>query len=251
MDPEERALANQLESASGHLNRLHDQFFKLQQAIAVQNKVVVRCRKKLRSYPSDKYWSNVTKRTWPMDIVWMITNSNVEIAETLFNGRQAVYLSMIGPKSKVRAMLLIKHCLQSRSTMKQVDDLYDNLFINSWALIQRFPKWSKYKMTYDLRTMAVCNFERRRFTAQGMTMTWLGHEGIIKIDVGSDCQWMLKHLKDMTATVQRAGMRRLVNLSWTLLETKTGLVVRYKPIPEGTVVIYGGRPKRLMLARRF
>ena len=248
MDPEERALVNQLESASGHLNRLHDQFFKLQRAITVQADVVATCRKKLRAYPSDKYWSNVTDRTCPMDIDWMITNTNVKIAETLFMGRQAVYLSMIGPK--VRAMLLIKHFMQSRSTEKHLHVLYEYLDINIWGNIQRFPKWSKYEMAYDIRTIALCCFKVRRFTALGMTMTWLGPEGIMKIDVGFDCQWMLKHVKGMIDTYHY-GRRRSVHYKWEQADDKTSLVIKYKPIPKGTVIVYGGRPKRLVLTRGF
>lgn len=217
------ALKTKLAKARRRLETLGEAFATAQRAVSKQSDVVNDLARRLRQYPRRLYWSNVTSQSWPLDIVHLITEY-CNIAEMLYTKGRPLCRLMIKPKTL--ATLHVKHMMIAPDVGKYQRQIQHWLSVNSLAGASReAPRWKRFVSAPTLQAMAT-HFKTRRFTVGNMVLELLGPDGIIKVHVG-----------------HRVHVDNLAGLLYAgpLTLTASQLIVPYKPLRRGLVVVYGGR----------
>ena len=247
-------LLAKLESAGKHLECLYAEQRRLQEEINAQLAVWRECKREFEAYPRKVYESRIHVGTWPTDIVFLVTD-HFDIAEKIYlsaigEGKPSLVL-MIRPT--LRALLHVKHIGKSRDVAKHSLLLENWLWLLNYASMQRPPKWKRerIKVASDMKTMALNHFSPVRFTVGGLTMTWLGPDGLIKIDGGNDWQRKMRFLKG-SHKKKSGGVLRSMRLwfTWRATESNTGLIVDYGTPKKDQVILYGGRDGRFVVCHK-
>ena len=187
-------------------------------------------RVELRDHPRQLYWSQITHKPWPIEIIRLITEY-FGIAEKLYTGGRMSDWRMINPRTLM--VLHIKHPLRSVSVRRFEFEIRRWLRLNAITVSSEKPRWKRYIQKDSMKEMAVI-FPAVHFTVGNMVMTLLGENGVIEFHVGPQS---VDH-------VHRAiGIgRSMAGLKFSQLErTRTGFVVPYKPIHPQVRLRYGGR----------
>ena len=186
-------------------------------------------RRELRDNPRQLYFSNLTSRAWPADIVRLITDY-CGIAEKLYLSGLPSDRLLIQPRTL--CTLHIKHCLQSRAVLAYYHELYRWFKLNAITVSAERPRWKRDRCIRkaSMEEMAAV-FPTPRFTVGQMTLTLLGKNGILEVDAGPHGASLVPPL--------HLGLSGLKHS--TLLRTRRGCVIPYRPVHPQVRVVYGGR----------
>ena len=190
----------------------------------------------LKAYPRKLYWSKVTPRPWPMEILRLITEYG-GIAEKLYLHGRPSDRKLLQPRTL--AALHIKHLLQSAAVFRYVGELRYWLKLNSITVSHERPKWKRYVSKPSLKEMATL-FRSPRFVVGGMVLTLLGENGIIEVQVGPECEDMLFRVK---------WLSNLSNAPLSILGDR--IIVAYKPLRSDVHVCFGGRGRMKRLVKAY
>lgn len=231
----EQKLRSRIESATQELNQYYETYFKAQSAIEKQRKVVNNLKAELKAYPAALYWSRLSTLPLPLEIIYMITDQH-DIASRLYTAHPPSMKLMIRPSTL--AVLHVKFCLGSAGLMPRHRVIKQWLALNQTSGYTLAPRWKKYHWASSLNEMSAM-FTTLRFSAGPVTLTFRGDDALLA--------WKVPDPHAVLAAVQ--------HLEWCKLELDdagTGVVIKYKPLPDYLEVRYGGRPtrRRLVVCRR-
>tara|TARA_B100000963_G_scaffold352466_1_gene365675 strand:- start:1546 stop:2379 length:834 start_codon:yes stop_codon:yes gene_type:complete len=226
--------------------------------LGVQKAVVASCRRDLKQFDDDLYWSTTAVKPWPRDIILKITAySGIEddICDAHLKG-DATWAHVDQLVSTLRKKLhVIQHFDLFGSVSAYLQKMSMILRVESqgkrrWKTGTSYPDWASV-MTSEL-------FQPKQFTALGMTLTLFGHDVMVKISVGSPAAsaYVARHENTMTAKLHHkfCNLRRFhanfsdywhpFYISFAVGDALT-ITISYPRLPPEATIAYGGTPKRL------
>ena len=227
MHPAERAMTEEYERALKRRDVVESIAGHWRKTLEKQDAVVQHWKKRILDFPRSRYWSHVSTKEWPIEIVHLITRY-CGIAVKLFLYGSPSDRALIDPR--ILATLHVKYALLSRDVARYTADIKKWFDVNYLTVSGERPKWKKpICTTASLREMAL-RFPSPRFVVRGMTMTLLGVNGIVEFDVGPDAQKVLARVK---------SLHRMWRAPLVVVGNR--IVVAYNPPRPDVAVLYGGR----------
>lgn len=211
-------------------------FMEEERAYKRQLMVVNSLRRELKNYPRDLYWSNVTVKPWPMEIIQMVT-ACCGIAEKLYTQGKPSHRLMVHPKTL--EVLHVKHAFISRSVLKYKKWVLHWLRVNNVTVSAENPRWKTCEVAPSLKDMA-SRFYTRKFRVGKLRMRILGTDGIVEFDTLEDSDKILK-------AVRKLGLGLYVDAPFEAAPGR--VIVPYKPVPGHVQVLFGGRGKLRRLVK--
>ena len=219
------------ELAAAHKQRdyLRHAYSNYSKAYELQSRKAWALSLELSAYPRKLYWSKVTSQAWPLDVVRLITEY-CGIAEKLYTRGRWSDRELIQPRTL--SALHVKHMLLSADVFRYVGEIRHWLKVNSITVSSERPNWKRYVSKPSVKEMATL-FPSPRFAVHGMTLTLLGEDGVIEVQVGPRCEDILAKARYLSNISERAPLSIVGDR----------IVVAYKPVRSDVHVIYGGRGK--------
>ena len=228
---EERRLRRRIDESLEVLDGIQAKINRLWQKADVIRRAVNNDRATLKAYPSKLYWSQLSDKALPMEVVWKITSYH-DIATKLYKDHRPSMKLMIHPMRL--PVLHIQHCLASKALMKYHQSIHYWIKFNRYGTIEPRPRWTRGLTEPSLKDMAA-RFRSRTFRAGPVTLTTLSPNGILEFQTETP-------VTDKTLRIQ--GQPLEVN--------GTTVLAKYRDLPVYLEVQYGGRKhnRRLVMCRK-
>lgn len=223
------ALRASLDQAVARLEPLQTACFQAKQAYDKQAAEVASLRRLLRTHPARLYWSNVSEREWPLDLVYLVTDY-CNLGDKLYTGGAPSLKLLIRPSA--RAALHVKYMFHSAAVAPYQRLVRHWMETNNALFGEKRPKWKRCVRAPSLRAMAA-QHETYRFTVgDTLVLTLLGPNALVEVSAGAACRRIL------------AALPRLPRYDCTHFDENgapTRLCVAYKPSRPGQEILFGGR----------
>lgn len=228
-------------AALGRLKEIKAQYVALGAQLYAAQSAARTTKAALDEYPTRLYWSNLSTRRLPMEVVHTIVSKSDQILWKLYRSTTASMKLLIDPRQL--QLLHVKFIAESRSFLNLRRELATWLYANqeSPQYTSRDPKWKRRVESANTKGLVAASDRRPiRLTLGSLTAVLFGPRGLVEIEG----LVMADRVRKVTAEINRR-----LTMVFERDPATGGLCVPYRTLGPGFKVVYGGQPKGVVVVK--